>query len=96
MAALVKSGLEAARGERKCNSGYSSFPTSSRNRKPGPSIFKRRPPPWIGSPDEIVGQIRRTQDAFGSYEHASLQVNFNMIPVNSSKRRANKDERIGL
>src|SRR5271163_4360760 len=23
---------------------------------------------WIGSPEEIVGQIRRTQDAFGGYE----------------------------
>ncbi len=28
-----------------------------------------------------MGQIRRTQDAFGSYEDASLQVNFNMVPV---------------
>jgi alkanesulfonate monooxygenase SsuD/methylene tetrahydromethanopterin reductase-like flavin-dependent oxidoreductase (luciferase family) len=36
---------------------------------------------WIGSPEEIVGQIRRTQDAFGGYEHASLQVNFNMVPL---------------
>ena len=35
---------------------------------------------WIGSPEEITGQIRRTQDAFGSYEHASLQVNFNTMP----------------
>src|SRR5215467_481189 len=29
---------------------------------------------WIGSPDEIVDQIRRTLQEFGSYEHASLQV----------------------
>jgi alkanesulfonate monooxygenase SsuD/methylene tetrahydromethanopterin reductase-like flavin-dependent oxidoreductase (luciferase family) len=36
---------------------------------------------WIGSPEEIVGQIRGTQDAFGGYEHASLQVNFNMVPL---------------
>jgi alkanesulfonate monooxygenase SsuD/methylene tetrahydromethanopterin reductase-like flavin-dependent oxidoreductase (luciferase family) len=36
---------------------------------------------WIGSPEEIIRQIRRTQDAFGSYEHASLQVNFNMVPL---------------
>lgn len=35
---------------------------------------------WVGSPDEIVDQIRRTQDEFGAYEHASLQVNFNMVP----------------
>ena len=33
---------------------------------------------------EIVGQIRRTQDAFGSYEHASLQVNFNMVPLDDA------------
>ena len=39
---------------------------------------------WIGSPEEIVDQIRRTQDAFGSYEHASLQVNFNMVPLNDA------------
>jgi alkanesulfonate monooxygenase SsuD/methylene tetrahydromethanopterin reductase-like flavin-dependent oxidoreductase (luciferase family) len=36
---------------------------------------------WIGSPDEIVAQIRRTRQDFGGYEHASLQVNFNMVPV---------------
>jgi alkanesulfonate monooxygenase SsuD/methylene tetrahydromethanopterin reductase-like flavin-dependent oxidoreductase (luciferase family) len=39
---------------------------------------------WIGSPEEIVGQIRRTQEAFGSYEHASLQVNFNMVPLDDA------------
>ena len=36
---------------------------------------------WIGSPEEIIRQIHRTQDAFGSYEHASPQVNFNMVPL---------------
>jgi alkanesulfonate monooxygenase SsuD/methylene tetrahydromethanopterin reductase-like flavin-dependent oxidoreductase (luciferase family) len=36
---------------------------------------------WIGSPDEIIAQIRRTQHEFGDYEHASLQVNFNMVPL---------------
>jgi alkanesulfonate monooxygenase SsuD/methylene tetrahydromethanopterin reductase-like flavin-dependent oxidoreductase (luciferase family) len=39
---------------------------------------------WIGSPEEIVDQIRCTQDAFGSYQHASLQVNFNMIPLDGA------------
>jgi alkanesulfonate monooxygenase SsuD/methylene tetrahydromethanopterin reductase-like flavin-dependent oxidoreductase (luciferase family) len=39
---------------------------------------------WIGSPEEIVDQVRRTQDAFGSYEHASLQVNFNMVPLDDA------------
>jgi len=36
---------------------------------------------WIGSPDEIIAQIRRTQQEFGGYEHASLQVNFNMVSL---------------
>jgi alkanesulfonate monooxygenase SsuD/methylene tetrahydromethanopterin reductase-like flavin-dependent oxidoreductase (luciferase family) len=36
---------------------------------------------WVGSPEEIIGQIRRTQQEFGDYEHASLQVNFNRVPL---------------
>jgi alkanesulfonate monooxygenase SsuD/methylene tetrahydromethanopterin reductase-like flavin-dependent oxidoreductase (luciferase family) len=36
---------------------------------------------WVGSPDEIIAQIRRTQPEFGDYEHASLQINFNMVPL---------------
>jgi alkanesulfonate monooxygenase SsuD/methylene tetrahydromethanopterin reductase-like flavin-dependent oxidoreductase (luciferase family) len=36
---------------------------------------------WVGSPEEIVAQIRRTQQEFGGYQHASLQVNFNMVPL---------------
>src|SRR5262252_9211133 len=39
---------------------------------------------WVGAPDEIISQIRRTQQDFGSYEHASLQVNFNMVPLASA------------
>jgi alkanesulfonate monooxygenase SsuD/methylene tetrahydromethanopterin reductase-like flavin-dependent oxidoreductase (luciferase family) len=39
---------------------------------------------WIGSPEEIVDQIRRTQEEFGVYEHASLQVNFNMVPLDDA------------
>jgi alkanesulfonate monooxygenase SsuD/methylene tetrahydromethanopterin reductase-like flavin-dependent oxidoreductase (luciferase family) len=39
---------------------------------------------WIGSPEEIIDQIRHTQDAFGGYEHASLQVNFNMVPLDDA------------
>jgi alkanesulfonate monooxygenase SsuD/methylene tetrahydromethanopterin reductase-like flavin-dependent oxidoreductase (luciferase family) len=39
---------------------------------------------WIGSPDEILDQIRHTQDEFGAYEHASLQVNFNMVPLEAA------------
>ena len=39
---------------------------------------------WIGSPEEVIRQICRTQDAFGNYEHASLQVNFNMVPLDDA------------
>ena len=40
---------------------------------------------WIGSPEEIIDQIRRTQAEFGVYEHASLQVNFNMVPLDDAR-----------
>ncbi len=36
---------------------------------------------WIGSPDEIAATIACVRDEFGGFEHASLQVNFNMIPL---------------
>jgi len=36
---------------------------------------------WIGSPDEIIAAIARTREAFGDFEHASLQVNFNLMPL---------------
>jgi alkanesulfonate monooxygenase SsuD/methylene tetrahydromethanopterin reductase-like flavin-dependent oxidoreductase (luciferase family) len=36
---------------------------------------------WVGTPDEIAAQIDRTRAEFGAYEHASLQVNFNMMPL---------------
>jgi alkanesulfonate monooxygenase SsuD/methylene tetrahydromethanopterin reductase-like flavin-dependent oxidoreductase (luciferase family) len=36
---------------------------------------------WIGSPDEITATIARLQCDFGGFEHASLQVNFNAMPV---------------
>jgi len=39
---------------------------------------------WIGSPEEIIAQIRQTQQEFGGYEHASLQVNFNMVPLDEA------------
>jgi alkanesulfonate monooxygenase SsuD/methylene tetrahydromethanopterin reductase-like flavin-dependent oxidoreductase (luciferase family) len=35
---------------------------------------------WIGTPAEILATIARTQREFGEYEHASLQVSFNMLP----------------
>ena len=36
---------------------------------------------WIGSPDEIIAAIERSREEFGRFEHASLQVNFNMLPL---------------
>src|SRR5215467_10584438 len=40
---------------------------------------------WIGSPDEIIAAIERAQEAFGGFEHASLQVNFNMMPLGEAQ-----------
>jgi len=36
---------------------------------------------WIGSPEEIADAIIRARDEFGFFEHASLQINFNMMPL---------------
>jgi alkanesulfonate monooxygenase SsuD/methylene tetrahydromethanopterin reductase-like flavin-dependent oxidoreductase (luciferase family) len=35
---------------------------------------------WIGSPREIVEVIAGLADSFGTFEHASLQINFNLVP----------------
>jgi alkanesulfonate monooxygenase SsuD/methylene tetrahydromethanopterin reductase-like flavin-dependent oxidoreductase (luciferase family) len=40
---------------------------------------------WVGTPDEIVAQIARSREEFGLYEHASLQVNFNMMPLDDAR-----------
>jgi alkanesulfonate monooxygenase SsuD/methylene tetrahydromethanopterin reductase-like flavin-dependent oxidoreductase (luciferase family) len=34
---------------------------------------------WVGSPEQIVAQIRDYHAEVGGFEHASLQVNFNTI-----------------
>ena len=34
----------------------------------------------VGSPAEIKAQIARLQEEYGGFEHASLQINFNMLP----------------
>ncbi len=34
---------------------------------------------WVGTPDEIKAIIRRCQDRFGTFEHASLQINFGTL-----------------
>ena len=40
---------------------------------------------WIGSPDEICRTIARVQDEYGGFEHASLQVNFNLLPFDKAQ-----------
>jgi alkanesulfonate monooxygenase SsuD/methylene tetrahydromethanopterin reductase-like flavin-dependent oxidoreductase (luciferase family) len=34
---------------------------------------------WVGTPDEIARTVATMQEAFGGFEHASLQVNFNLM-----------------
>lgn len=38
------------------------------------------------SPGEIADQIARCVDEFGAFEHASLQVNFNTMPLAEAQR----------
>jgi len=35
---------------------------------------------WVGTPDEIAATVVRMNEDFGGFEHASLQVNFNLMP----------------
>jgi alkanesulfonate monooxygenase SsuD/methylene tetrahydromethanopterin reductase-like flavin-dependent oxidoreductase (luciferase family) len=39
---------------------------------------------WVGTPDEIAGTIARMDADFGGFEHASLQVNFNLMPFDAA------------
>jgi len=41
---------------------------------------------WIGTPDEIAATIARMREDFGGFEHASLQVNFNLMPFNLARQ----------
>jgi alkanesulfonate monooxygenase SsuD/methylene tetrahydromethanopterin reductase-like flavin-dependent oxidoreductase (luciferase family) len=41
---------------------------------------------WIGAPDEVAAQIGRCREEFGDFEHASLQVNFNTMPLAPAQR----------
>jgi alkanesulfonate monooxygenase SsuD/methylene tetrahydromethanopterin reductase-like flavin-dependent oxidoreductase (luciferase family) len=34
---------------------------------------------WVGTPDEIARTVATMQEDFGGFEHASLQVNFNLM-----------------
>ena len=39
---------------------------------------------WVGTPDEIAATIARMNEDFGGFEHASLQVNFNLMPFDAA------------
>jgi alkanesulfonate monooxygenase SsuD/methylene tetrahydromethanopterin reductase-like flavin-dependent oxidoreductase (luciferase family) len=39
---------------------------------------------WVGTPDEIARTIATMQADFGGFEHASLQVNFNLMPFDEA------------
>ncbi|HVH77848.1 MAG TPA: LLM class flavin-dependent oxidoreductase [Stellaceae bacterium] len=39
---------------------------------------------WVGTPDEIAATIATMQRDFGGFEHASLQVNFNLMPFDAA------------
>jgi alkanesulfonate monooxygenase SsuD/methylene tetrahydromethanopterin reductase-like flavin-dependent oxidoreductase (luciferase family) len=39
---------------------------------------------WVGTPDEIATTIARMREDFGGFEHASLQVNFNLMPFDQA------------
>jgi len=41
---------------------------------------------WVGTPDEIAATISRMQRDFGGFEHASLQVNFNLMPCDLAQQ----------
>ena len=40
---------------------------------------------WIGSPDQIIAAVEHSREEFGGFEHASLQVNFNMMPLSAAQ-----------
>jgi alkanesulfonate monooxygenase SsuD/methylene tetrahydromethanopterin reductase-like flavin-dependent oxidoreductase (luciferase family) len=41
---------------------------------------------WIGTPDEVAAAAARVEEAFGGFEHASLQINFNMMPQHLARQ----------
>jgi alkanesulfonate monooxygenase SsuD/methylene tetrahydromethanopterin reductase-like flavin-dependent oxidoreductase (luciferase family) len=40
---------------------------------------------FVGSPDEVIEQITRFDEAVGGFEDASLQVNFNTIDARTAE-----------
>jgi hypothetical protein len=43
---------------------------------------------WIGTPDDISKQIEAYFDRVGGFESASVQLNFNTVPVEHAERSA--------
>ena len=41
---------------------------------------------WVGSPEQIADQIAAYDELVGGFEVASLQVNFNDVPVEDAER----------
>ncbi|HEY1798515.1 MAG TPA: LLM class flavin-dependent oxidoreductase [Stellaceae bacterium] len=41
---------------------------------------------WVGTPDEVAAAVARITEEFGGFEHASLQVNFNMMPQDLARQ----------
>ena len=41
---------------------------------------------WVGTPDEIKAIIRRVTAAIGTFEHASLQINFGVLDVREAQK----------
>jgi alkanesulfonate monooxygenase SsuD/methylene tetrahydromethanopterin reductase-like flavin-dependent oxidoreductase (luciferase family) len=39
---------------------------------------------WIGTPDEVIAQIKRFVEQSGDFDIASLQVNFNDMPLETA------------
>ncbi len=41
---------------------------------------------WIGTPAEIIAMIRNLYDEYDGFEHASMQINFNMLDQTEAMR----------
>ena len=41
---------------------------------------------WVGSPEEINAIIEKLVDRVGPFEHASMQINFGMLPFEEAQR----------
>ena len=41
---------------------------------------------WVGTPAEVRATIARMQAAYGGFDHASMQINFNLMPQDEAMR----------